>query len=60
MGGIWHRDLTPTVEVSCRTIRGDRAYLRVAFEGPPRLDRLDQVMVTIRDDIHGRAPATAL
>ncbi len=27
--------------------------------GPPGLDRLDRLIVSIRDDIHGRAPVTA-
>lgn len=52
----WHADLTPRFEVHCRTTGGDRAKLQVVFVGPPGLDRLDRVTMTIRDDIRGRAP----
>jgi hypothetical protein len=52
----WHDDLTPKFEVRCRVTGGDRAELRVAFVGPPGLDRLDRMTVSIRDDIRGRAP----
>lgn len=55
----WHADLTPQFEVTCTATSGDRATLRVAFVGPPGLDRLDQVTVSIRDDIRGRAPVIA-
>lgn len=51
-----HAELTPVFEVSCGDTGGDRAELRVEFLGPPGLDRLDQVTVTIRDDIRGCKP----
>jgi hypothetical protein len=55
----WHADLAPKFEVSCRATGGDRAALRLVFVGPAGLDRLDQVTVSIRDDIRGRAPVIA-
>jgi hypothetical protein len=55
----WHADLTPQFTVNCRTNGGDRAQLKVALLGPPGLDRLDQVTVTIRDDVRGRESVTA-
>jgi hypothetical protein len=55
----WHTDLTPTFDVTCTTTGGDRAELRVVLAGPAGLDRLDQVTMSIRDDIRGRAPVTA-
>jgi hypothetical protein len=55
----WHADLTPTFEVCCRASERDRAQLQVTLMGPPGLDGLDQVTVTIRDDIRGREPVTA-
>jgi hypothetical protein len=54
-----HAELTPVFELSCQPAGGDRAELRVAFVGPPGLDRLDQVTVMIRDDIRGRKAVTA-
>lgn len=55
----WHADLTPKFEVTCQTTGGDRAQLRVALVGPAGLDRLDRVIVSVRDDIRGRRPVTA-
>ncbi|HZD71230.1 MAG TPA: hypothetical protein VFA45_20710 [Actinomycetes bacterium] len=55
----WHADLTPQFEVTCTATSGDQATLRVAFVGPPGLDRLDRVTVSVRDDIRGRRPVIA-
>ncbi len=55
----WHADLTPQFEVTARASGDATAVLRVELVGPPGLDRLDQVAVSIRDDIRGRAPVTA-
>lgn len=57
--GRWHAELTPTFKVSCRVTGGDRAQLRAELVGPPGLGHLDQVTVTIRDDIRDRQPVTA-
>lgn len=54
-----HAELRPRFRVSCRATSEHRAQLRVELEGPSGLNRLDQVSVTIRDDIRGRAPAIA-
>ena len=43
-----HAELTPVFELRCQLTGGDRAELRLAFVGPPGLDRLDPVTVTIR------------
>src|SRR6266702_1209892 len=55
----WHAELTPQFEVSCRATSSDRTKLQVAFVGPPGLDRLDHVTITIRDDLRGRKPVIA-
>jgi hypothetical protein len=55
----WHADLTPQFETTCTATSTGRAELRVAFAGPPGLDRLDRVVVSIRDDRRGRVPVTA-
>lgn len=53
-----HAELTPHLEVSC-TSTGDRATLWVALTGPMGLEHLDEMSVTVRDDIRGRKPIVA-
>lgn len=48
--GRWHNELTPIFKVTAAAQPGGRARLVVALDGPPALDRLDQLTVTIRDD----------
>ena len=56
----WHADLTPQFEVTLsRTSGGDRADLRLTFVGPAGLDRLDEMTVTIHNDIPDRRPVGA-
>jgi hypothetical protein len=54
----WHAELTPQFDITCRATSDVLAELRVAFVGPAGLNRLDEVIVSIRDDIRGRAPVT--
>ncbi|MFE6225494.1 hypothetical protein [Streptomyces sp. NPDC057854] len=56
----WHRELTPELEVKViRPPLGDRAWFRLKLTGPIGLDRLESVVVTIRDDEVDRTPRTA-
>lgn len=54
----WHTDLTPQFDVTCHETGAGRAELWVEFVGPPGLDQLDEVTITIRDDIRGREAFT--
>ncbi|MFF0426921.1 hypothetical protein ACFYUJ_21215 [Streptomyces sp. NPDC004520] len=56
----WHRELTPQVEVEIRRpAAGERAWFRLKLVGPVGLDRLDSVVVTVRNDEVDRTPLTA-
>ena len=55
----WHADLTPECDIACRVVGSERAELRIALTGPVGLDRLDKLVVNIRDDIQRRAPVVA-
>ncbi|MFB7589391.1 hypothetical protein [Streptomyces sp. NPDC056169] len=56
----WHRELTPELAVSIvRPAPGERAWFRAKLTGPVGLDRLDAVVVTVRDDEVDRTPRTA-
>ncbi len=55
----WHADLTPEFDIACRAVSSTRAELRVELVGPVGLDRLEEVRVSIRDDIQGRARVVA-
>jgi hypothetical protein len=49
--GRWHNELTPRFTVTATAQPGERLWLLVVvLNGPPALDRLDQLTVTIRDD----------
>jgi hypothetical protein len=51
------KQLTPRLRISCRPLNpgGDVQHLEVALLGPPDLDELTGLTVTIRDDRPGRA-----
>lgn len=55
-----HAELCPRLRVSCEPLNpgGEHQKLRVALLGPPGLDRLDMLTVTIRDDHHRRGEGT--
>jgi hypothetical protein len=55
----WHADLTPQFRVTWRAVSDLRAELRVELVGPSALDRLDELIIEVRDDIAGRAPVIA-
>lgn len=52
----WHADRTPELAVTCGRDQGDSVDVTVELTGPASLDRLDEVMVRVRDDIPGRKP----
>lgn len=53
----WHTELTPRFDVrATRVPGGDRATLTVTLTGPPGLDSLDELTVTIRDDDRDHHP----
>lgn len=55
-----HTELTPSFDIVChRSPVGDTAYLQVTLTGPPDLDRLDGVAVSIRNDRANRSPTIA-
>lgn len=51
-----HAELCPRLRVTCEPLNPGGKYqqLRVALLGPPGLDRLDRLTVTIRNDHHRR------
>lgn len=55
----WHTDLTPQFVISCRATSDIAAELRLALAGPAGLDRLDEVIVGIRDDGLNHTPVDA-
>ncbi|GLW74942.1 hypothetical protein Kpho02_72390 [Kitasatospora phosalacinea] len=55
----WHHDLTPQLAVTITPagVGAEQAYLRLTFEGPASLERLDEVEIIIRDDGYSRPPS---
>jgi hypothetical protein len=55
-----HTELTPTFDITCYCSSvGDTAYMQLTLTGPPGLDGLDGVALSIRDDRTNRTPAIA-
>lgn len=55
----WHTELTPNLDVEIRRpSAGARATLKVTLQGPAALERLDGIIVTVRDDGLDRTPLT--
>jgi hypothetical protein len=54
-----HTSLEPEFDVDLRTRTEDLWQLSLLLEGPAGLDRLDELIVTVRNDRPDRAPATA-
>ncbi|MGW6927526.1 hypothetical protein ACWGA9_40765 [Streptomyces sp. NPDC054950] len=48
----WQYEMTPRFDVTMTRLRrgSDQASLIVTFEGPPALERLDEIEIEIRDD----------
>ncbi|WP_119581667.1 hypothetical protein [Streptomyces europaeiscabiei] len=48
----WHYEMTPRFDVTITRLGpdSDQASLMLTFEGPPALERLDEVEIEIRDD----------
>lgn len=55
----WHVQRTPQFKVTCRRTHGDDAEMHVALVGPPGLDRIDELTVSIRDDDMDHTPRLA-
>lgn len=56
----WHTELTPRFDATCyRAATGDGAQLTFVLTGPTGLDRLDSVVIAIRDDRSNRTPLIA-
>ncbi|MEU8516389.1 hypothetical protein AB0C76_33120 [Kitasatospora sp. NPDC048722] len=55
----WHHDLTPQISATITEAGSDQANLRLTFEGPASLLRLDAVEISIRDDGYTHIPSTA-
>lgn len=51
----WHAELTPELDITC-TQDADNVTVTIELAGPPALDKLDQVIVRIRDDMPDRKP----
>jgi hypothetical protein len=50
-----HHDLTPDLKITCKLQGDNMATAELELTGPPGLDRLDEVIVRIRDDRPDRA-----
>lgn len=46
----WHAELTPKLQVELTGAVGGRVELKVTLSGPPGLDRLDDLSISVRDD----------
>lgn len=55
----WHAELTPKLQVELTGALGGRAELKVTLSGPPGLDRLDRLSVSVRDDGDDHHPVIA-
>jgi hypothetical protein len=57
-----HTEMTPRFRVACRTINpgSDQVRMIVELIGPPSLDRVDELTLTIRNDYHRRGDGPRL
>jgi hypothetical protein len=46
----WHTELTPKLQVELTGAASGRAELKVTLSGPPGLDQLDELSISVRDD----------
>ncbi|GAA4226006.1 hypothetical protein GCM10022254_09490 [Actinomadura meridiana] len=54
----WHADLTPKFVVTAAPANIDRAELWVELAGPVPLNGLDEIVMSVRDDVPGREPVS--